>query len=155
MTSLADSTAVRLACLPALECVEGKAHRFLCANPRASQTCRRTASAVLALTYAAVILLARAFPLTNNVALLVAVSAPYAAVLAAVGLLLSVLSRRVVMSVIAAVVVRPPSGSKCVGITRDNRSRRVTSTSNCACCRRTSLKGAPIWRPSQPGANQC
>ena len=61
--------------------------------------------AVLALLYAVATLAARTLPLMNNIMLLAAVSAPYAVVLAAVALVLSVLGHRVVMSVIAVVVL--------------------------------------------------
>ncbi|NVN52778.1 hypothetical protein HLY00_4488 [Mycolicibacterium hippocampi] len=61
--------------------------------------------AVLALTNASVSLVVRQLHLTNNIALLVAVSAPCAVVLAAVALVLSVLGRRVATSVIAVVVL--------------------------------------------------
>lgn len=61
--------------------------------------------AVLAVAYAVVTIVIRSLPLTNNLALLVAVSAPYAVVLAAVALVLSVLGWRVVLSLIAVVVL--------------------------------------------------
>lgn len=64
-----------------------------------------TLLAVLALTLAVIAVAVRARPLTNNVALLVAAASPYAVVAAAVGLALSLLCRRVVISVVAVVIV--------------------------------------------------
>ncbi|CAA0126127.1 Uncharacterised protein [Mycolicibacterium vanbaalenii] len=66
--------------------------------------------AVLLLTYATVTLVDCALPLTNNIALLVAVSAPYAVVLAALELVISVLGRRAVTSVLAVVVLAATLG---------------------------------------------
>lgn len=95
----------------------------------------------MARTYAAVTLVVRGLPLTNNIALLLAVSAPHAVVLPALGPVLAVLGRHVVTSVM---VLAAPSVSKYIGTKRDNRTRRSASTSKCGCCRRTCVKAPPI-----------
>lgn len=66
--------------------------------------------AVLDLLYAVATLVVRLLHLTNNIALLVAVSARFAVVLAAVALVLSALGRRAVMSVSAVVVLAAALG---------------------------------------------
>jgi hypothetical protein len=64
-----------------------------------------TALAVSALVFAVVTLVARARPVSNIVALVVAVGSPYAPFVALAGLILSVLSRRKLLVIVAVLVV--------------------------------------------------
>ncbi len=66
---------------------------------------RVTALAVGALLFSVLTLVVRALPVSNVIDLVVAVASPYAALVALSGLALSALSRRVVMSVVAVVIV--------------------------------------------------
>ncbi len=81
---------------------------------------------VVALAFSVLTLIVRVLPVSNVVTLVIAVAAPYTVFVAAVGLALAVLSRRVVLSIAArdhrcgvagdsgAVVLRrkPPAGSR-------------------------------------------
>lgn len=60
---------------------------------------------VVALGFSILTLVIRALPLTNTVMLVIAVAAPYTVAVALLGLVLAVLSRRVILSVLAVVVV--------------------------------------------------
>lgn len=64
-----------------------------------------TALAVTALVYSVVALIVRTRPLSNVLALVVAVGTPYVPLVAAFGLALSVLCRRLVLSIVAVAVV--------------------------------------------------
>jgi endonuclease/exonuclease/phosphatase (EEP) superfamily protein YafD len=64
-----------------------------------------TLLAVLTLTFSAITIVIRELPLSNNVSLVIAVGAPYAALVALLGLALSVMCRRVVLSAVAVGVV--------------------------------------------------
>ncbi|MGE0219047.1 endonuclease/exonuclease/phosphatase family protein [Mycolicibacterium sp.] len=61
--------------------------------------------AVLALAYATFTLILRQLPLSNNIALIVAVGSPYVAVVAVLALVLAVLERQVLVSVVAVAIV--------------------------------------------------
>lgn len=61
--------------------------------------------AVFALAFSIFTLIVRALPLSNNVALFVAVSSPYVVLVAVVGLILALMSRRAVLSMAAVVIV--------------------------------------------------
>lgn len=61
--------------------------------------------AVLASGFSIFALIVRALPLPNNIALFIAVGSPYVIVVAVAGLLLSMASRRVVVSGIALAIV--------------------------------------------------
>jgi hypothetical protein len=65
----------------------------------------RASLAVFALTFSVITLVVRTRPLWNNISLIVAAGAPYAALVALTGLALSAMCRRVVMSVVAVGVV--------------------------------------------------
>ncbi|KWX57702.1 endonuclease/exonuclease/phosphatase family protein [Mycobacterium sp. NAZ190054] len=65
---------------------------------------------IAALGFSILTLVVRALPLTNNVALVLAVGAPYTVIAALVGLAVAVLSRRVVLSIVAVVVVAASLG---------------------------------------------
>ncbi|MGE2728589.1 endonuclease/exonuclease/phosphatase family protein [Mycolicibacterium vaccae] len=60
--------------------------------------------------YAALTLVLRTLPLTNNIGLLIAVSAPYAVLIAAAGVVVAVLGHRVLLSVIAMIVLATSLG---------------------------------------------
>ncbi|OBB29003.1 endonuclease [Mycolicibacterium elephantis] len=66
---------------------------------------RLTVVAVTALTFSLVALLFRAYPISNAVELVAAVSSPYVPLLALLGLALSMLCRHILMSIIAVTVV--------------------------------------------------
>jgi hypothetical protein len=61
--------------------------------------------AVAVLVYSTVALIARHLPLPNNLALVVAVSSAYVPLVALSGLALSVLSRRILLAIVAMLVV--------------------------------------------------
>lgn len=65
----------------------------------------RTWLAFIALGYAVLTLVLRTLPLTNNICLLIAVSAPYAVLVAMATFVVAVLRRRVVLSLVALLVV--------------------------------------------------
>jgi hypothetical protein len=65
----------------------------------------RASLAVSALTFSVIAIVVRARPLSNNVALIVAAGSPYTALVAVTGLALSVMCRRVAMSVVAVGIV--------------------------------------------------
>ncbi|MGB7360830.1 MAG: hypothetical protein WA944_23910 [Mycobacterium sp.] len=94
-------------------------------------------------------LVVRALPLTNNIALLVAVSAPFAVVLAAVGLVLSVLGRHIVMSVIAVVVVAATLGVQIRWYYSGQSQPAVSEHVELRVLSSNLRKGPPIWRPSR------
>ena len=71
--------------------------------------------AVLALAFLIFTLIVRALPL-NYIALFVAVGSPYVFLVAVLGLQLSVVSRRVVISVIAVAITGPIWLTSCPGI---------------------------------------
>lgn len=60
---------------------------------------------VVALAFSVLTLIVRALPVSNIVTLVIAVAAPYTVFVAAVGLALAVLSRRVVLSIAAVIIV--------------------------------------------------
>lgn len=61
--------------------------------------------AVLAIAFSTVTLVIRTLPLTNIYMLVIAVGAPYVALVATLGVILAVLSRRVVLSLLAVIVL--------------------------------------------------
>jgi endonuclease/exonuclease/phosphatase (EEP) superfamily protein YafD len=66
---------------------------------------RLTLIAVIALTYSVVTLIVRTLPLPNELALVVAVGSPYTSVVALLGLALSTLSRRRLLSTVAVCIL--------------------------------------------------
>ncbi|WP_260757661.1 endonuclease/exonuclease/phosphatase family protein [Mycobacterium sp. SMC-8] len=86
---------------------QGRTHLILSGRHRASTWRRRaTVVAVLAaLGFSILTVVIRALPLTNTFMLVIAVAAPYSVVVAMFGLVLAVLSRRVILSVVAVIVL--------------------------------------------------
>src|SRR5258708_7335617 len=66
---------------------------------------RLTTLAVAALVFSVVTLVARTRPLSNLLALVVAVGSPYVVLVTLSGLALAVLSRRILLSIVAVLVV--------------------------------------------------
>lgn len=67
---------------------------------------------VVALAFSVLTLIVRVLPVSNVVTLVIAVAAPYTVFVAAVGLALAVLSRRVVLSIAALIIVAVSLGSQ-------------------------------------------
>lgn len=86
---------------------QGRAHLILSGRHRTSTWRRRAtlAAILIALGLSILTLAVRALPLTNTVMLVIAVGSPYTVALAMIGLALAVMSRRVILSVVAVVVV--------------------------------------------------
>lgn len=87
--------------------VQGRARLIFSGRHRARSWKSRAllAITVAALAFSVVTLVVRALPVSNIVTLVIAVAAPYTVFVAAAGLALAVLSRRVLLSVAAVIIV--------------------------------------------------